>query len=73
MPIAAYLCTQGEQSDCDMENRTAAIPEAIKTVFDLDVDITFGMGDEGAEGGDVAEDGEAAGTRRCGRCRRDSR
>ena len=29
--ITAYLCTLGEQSDCDMENRTTAIPEAIKT------------------------------------------
>ena len=46
--IVAYLCTQGEQSDCDLENRTTAIPDAIKTVFDLDVDITFGMGDDAA-------------------------
>ena len=43
--IVAYLCTQGEQSDCDMENKTLAIPEAIKTAFGLDVDVTFGMGD----------------------------
>ena len=43
--IVAYLCTQGEQSDCDMENKTLAIPEAIKTAFGLDVDVTFGKGD----------------------------
>ncbi len=44
--IVAYLCTQGEQTDCDTENQTTAIPEAIKTAFGLDVDITFGMDDE---------------------------
>ena len=43
--IVAYLCTQGEQSDCDLENSTTAIPEAIQTVFGLEVDITFGQGD----------------------------
>ena len=43
--IVAYLCTQGEQSDCDNENSTVAIPEAIKTAFGLEVDITFGQGD----------------------------
>ena len=43
--IVAYLCTQGEQTDCDMENQTSAIPAAIKTVFGLDVDISFGAGD----------------------------
>ena len=41
--IVAYLCTQGEQSDCDMENSITAIPDAIMTVFDMEVDITFGM------------------------------
>ena len=41
--IVAFLCTQGEQSDCDIENNTTAIPAAIKTLFDLEVDITFGM------------------------------
>ncbi|MCY4464062.1 MAG: cytochrome c oxidase subunit II [Chloroflexi bacterium] len=44
--IAAYLCTQGEQSDCDIENQTVAIPAAIETAFGLEVDITFGQGDE---------------------------
>ena len=39
--IVAYLCTQGEQSECDNENNTTAIPAAIKTVFGLEVDITF--------------------------------
>jgi cytochrome c oxidase subunit 2 len=43
--IVAYLCTQGEQSDCDIENQTTAIPEAIKTAFGLDVDVMFGQGD----------------------------
>ena len=43
--VVAYLCTQGEQSDCDMENQTVAIPAAIKTAFGLEVDITFGQGD----------------------------
>ncbi len=47
--IVAYLCTQGEQSDCDNENSTTAIPEAIKAVFGLEVDITFGQGDGEAE------------------------
>lgn len=44
--IAAYLCTQGEQSDCDIENQTTAIPAAIKNAFGLDVDITFDQGDD---------------------------
>ena len=43
--ITAYLCTQGEQTDCDIENQTSAIPAAIKTAFGLDVDISFGQGD----------------------------
>ena len=47
--IVAYLCTQGEQSDCDNENSTVAIPEAIKTAFGLEVDIAFGQGDGEAE------------------------
>ncbi len=46
--ITAFLCTQGEQTDCDIENQTVAIPAAINTAFGLDVDITFGQGD-GAE------------------------
>ena len=46
--IVAYLCTQGEQSDCDLENVNTAIPDAIKTAFDFDVDITFGMEDSEA-------------------------
>ena len=53
--IVAYLCTQGEQTDCDMENMTEAIPSAIKTAFGLDVDITFGQGN----GEDRADSGEA--------------
>ena len=40
--IVAFLCTQGEQSDCDNENNTIAIPAAIETVFGMQVDITFG-------------------------------
>ena len=48
--IVAYLCTQGEGSDCDMDNASTAIPDAIQTVFGYEVDITFGMdGDAGAE------------------------
>ena len=47
--IVAYLCTEGEQSDCDIENQTTVIPEAIKTLFGLDVDINFGRGDSAAE------------------------
>ena len=50
--IVAYLCTQGEQSDCDMENSITAIPDAIRTVFGMDVDISFGMDD-----GDAMDDG----------------
>ncbi len=53
--IVAYLCTQGEQSDCDNENKTTAIPQAIKTVFGLDVDISFGQGDSEAEGDESSE------------------
>ena len=47
--IVAFLCTQGEQSDCDLENVNTAIPDAIKTAFDFDVDITFGMEDSEAD------------------------
>jgi len=43
--IVAYLCTQGESSDCDLDNQTTAIPAAIQSAFGLDVDITFGQGD----------------------------
>ena len=43
--IVAYLCTQGEQSDCDLENLTESIPEAIETAFGLEVDISFGQDD----------------------------
>ena len=51
--IVAYLCTQGEASDCDMENASTAIPDAIQTVFGYEVDITFGMdGDAEAESPD---------------------
>ena len=53
--IVAYLCIQGEQSDCDNENSTIAIPEAIKTAFGLDVDITFGMVDADASDADMEE------------------
>ena len=67
--IVAYLCTQGEQSDCDMENANSAIPAAIKTVFDYDVDITFGMDDAeadapaemDAEAGEASEDDDDEG------------
>ena len=56
--IVAYLCTQGEGSDCDMDNASTAIPDAIQTVFGYEVDITFGMdGDAGAESAE-AEAGE---------------
>ena len=44
--IVAFLCTQGEQSDCDNENNTIAIPAAIETVFGTEVDINFGKGDD---------------------------
>lgn len=58
--IVAYLCTQGEGSDCDMENASAAIPAAIQTVFGYEVDITFGMdGDTGAESADAEAEAEA--------------
>ena len=63
--IVAYLCTQGEQSDCDMENSVTAIPDAIQTVFGMNVDITFGMGDDAAmedgasDTGAVEEAGES--------------
>jgi len=43
--IVAYLCTQGENSDCDNENNTIAIPAAINSVFNVEVDISFGQGD----------------------------
>ena len=44
--IVAFLCTQGEQSDCDNENNTIAIPAAIESVYGMEVDITFGQGDD---------------------------
>lgn len=52
--IVAYLCTQGEQSDCDQENASSAIPEAIETVFGMQVDINFGQGDAAADSADEA-------------------
>ena len=58
--IVAYLCTQGEQSDCDMENITTAIPDAIMTVFEYNVDINFGMDTEATE--ETAASGEAEDT-----------
>ena len=59
--IVAYLCTQGEQSDCDMENSVTAIPDAIMTVFGMNVDITFGMEQADGEGEatDTEDDTEA--------------
>lgn len=57
--IVAYLCTIGEQSDCDMENSVTAIPDAIRTVFGMDVDVTFGMSDA-AQTDDEAADTAAA-------------
>ena len=47
--IVAYLCAQGESSDCDMENASESIPAAIQTVFGYEVDITFGMDSDEAE------------------------
>jgi len=60
--IVAYLCTQGEASDCDMENPGRAIPNAITTVFGYDVDITFGMDAEEVAEEEVAETEESAET-----------
>jgi len=58
--IVAYLCTQGESSDCDMENASTTIPDAIQTVFGYEVDITFGMeSDESAETPDAEAEAEA--------------
>ncbi len=54
--IVAYLCTQGEASDCDMEDPGSAIPAAIKTVFGYDVDITFGMNGGEADAMPEADD-----------------
>ncbi len=50
--IVAYLCTQGENSDCDLENNTEAIPAAIESQFGVTVDVTFGM-DASAESSDA--------------------
>ncbi|MCY3717342.1 MAG: cytochrome c oxidase subunit II [Chloroflexi bacterium] len=55
--ITAYLCTQGEQTDCDTENQTTAIPAAIKTSFGLDVDITFGQSAGEAGTTETADEG----------------
>lgn len=49
--IVAYLCTQGEQTDCDSDNSVSAIPDAIRMVFDIDVDINFGRDGETEETG----------------------
>lgn len=54
--IVAYLCTQGEQSDCDSENSTTAIPDAIRTVFDIEVDINFGQSDDEASDDETEDD-----------------
>ena len=62
--IVAFLCTEGEASDCDMENAGTAIPNAIQTVFGYDVDITFGMDggeDESAPAGEQETDTETDG------------
>ena len=61
--IVAFLCTEGEGSDCDMENAGAAIPKAIQTVFGYEVDITFGMdSDVGSETPDAeAETDDSSG------------
>ena len=56
--IVAFLCTQGEQSDCDNENNTTAIPEAIRMVFDIEVDINFGPGDTEADDAAAEDAGE---------------
>ncbi len=56
--IVAYLCTQGEGSDCDMDNASSAIPAAIQTVFGYEVDITFGM--EGAPADERTDAAEAS-------------
>lgn len=63
--IVAYLCTQGEQSDCDMENSVTAIPDAIRTVFGMEVDISFGMDanagtDKTSGPGEAGEAGESS-------------
>jgi len=47
--IVAYLCTQGESSDCDNENNTEAIPAAINSQFGVEVDVNFGGAADGAE------------------------
>ena len=60
--IVAFLCTQGEQSDCDLENVNTAIPDAIKTAFDFDVDITFGMEDSEADAVPEADEEAADGS-----------
>lgn len=56
--VVAYLCTQGDNSDCDNENNTEAIPAAINSLFGVEVDVTFGMdasGDPSAEATAEAE------------------
>lgn len=40
--IVAFLCTQGESSDCDIENNTEVIPAAIEGMFGVPVDVNFG-------------------------------
>lgn len=54
--IVAYLCTQGDSSDCDNENNTEAIPAAINSLFSVEVDVTFGgSGEPDAESTAEAE------------------
>ena len=58
--IVAFLCTQGDDSDCDNENNTVVIPEAINNIFGVEVDVDFGQSGDGASAESTAEpDSEA--------------
>lgn len=51
--IVAYLCIQGDDSDCDNENNTEAIPAAINSIFGVDVDVDFGASGDSADASSV--------------------
>lgn len=51
--IVAYLCTQGDDSDCDNENNTTVIPEAINSLFNVEVDVDFGQSGEASSASGV--------------------
>jgi cytochrome c oxidase subunit II len=62
--IVAYLCTlpSPEESSCDTENASTVIPEAINTLFEVDVDVTFGLSEAMSSDAEATAEPEAEAT-----------